>query len=147
MADRKQFWAAFHAHATRAGFPGHWNRRTSIRHREGLLSWVIRVRDDDGEAELLIEHGSRESNAALFRQLKDSQAAIARSYGTELVWEDVPGRRRFRVAAPTRAAGVKERRVWRCTWDDLLVDMFALEHALRPYLRVVNLTDSWPSSS
>src|SRR5689334_16498310 len=87
LDQRRAFWAAFERAADDAGFPGRWNNRTSIRHREGPLAWGARVRDVDGEAEVLVEYGTREQNAALFRALRGNRSAIARSYGEALVWE------------------------------------------------------------
>jgi hypothetical protein len=87
---------------------------------------------------------------------RDTPSSYPREFGGDgrtefghrpLVWEEVPERRRFRIAAKTKQGGVIERGLWRRTWDDLLADLIALEQALRPYLKVAKLTDSWVPTS
>lgn len=143
LDQRRSFWAAFERAADDAGFPGRWNDRTSIRHREGPLAWAARARDADGEAEVLIEHGTRDENAALFRALRGNRSAVARSFGEALLWEEVPGRRRFRIAAPTRAGGVRNLSDWAAIQNALLADLNRIDAALRPYLRLAGIDHSW----
>lgn len=143
LEQRRSFWAAFERAADEAGFPGRWNNRTSIRHREGPLAWAARVRDADGEAEVLIEHGTRDENDALFRALRGNRSAVARSFGEALLWEEVPGGRRFRIAAPTRVGGVRDLGDWAAVQNALLADLHRLDTALRPYLRLAGIDDTW----
>jgi hypothetical protein len=48
--------------------------------------------------ELYIDYGDEDANLALFEQLAAKKAEVESNYGGPLVWEDLPGRRAFRIA-------------------------------------------------
>jgi len=133
---RPDFWSAFADYAAKRGHRGRWNRRTSLRRVEGRLIWAIRVRQTDGEAELLIERGSRQENGALFADLKVHEREINDGTQLPLRWSDKPNRIRFRIAGPKRAINTSSARTWPTAWDTLLADLQALEQAIRPFLGI-----------
>ncbi len=135
------FWRDFGSYAASNGFVGRWNRRTTLRRHDGGLRWGLRVRQHDGEAELVIELGQPEANAGLLEALRAVRGPIEERFGGPLVWNDVSGRVRQRVAAPTHPTGWSDTSRWQATWDALLADMAQLEAALAPELdRLVRRT-------
>jgi hypothetical protein len=62
----------------------------AVRRREGPLSWTLRLRDHDAQAELLVESPDRALNAAIYGRLLARQSDIEAAVGRSLTWDDKP---------------------------------------------------------
>lgn len=88
--------------------------------------------------ELWIAKSSAESNTFAFNWLYERKALIENSFGHELKWEPLPGKKSCRISFATLATSLDESN-WPVMIDWLLVNLTAFEKALDPFIAPLNM--------
>ncbi|KLF88333.1 DUF4268 domain-containing protein [Enterobacter asburiae] len=88
--------------------------------------------------ELWIAKSSAESNTFAFNWLCERKALIENSFGHELKWEPLPGKKSCRISFATPATSLDESN-WPVMIDWLLVNLTAFEKALDPFIAPLNM--------
>lgn len=88
--------------------------------------------------ELWIAKSSAESNTFAFNWLYEHKALIENSFGHELKWEPLPGKKSCRISFATPATSLDEIN-WPSMIDWLLVNLTAFEKALEPFIAPLNM--------
>ncbi|AIU71612.1 membrane protein [Hafnia alvei FB1] len=88
--------------------------------------------------ELWIAKSSAESNTFAFNWLYERKALIENSFGHELKWEPLPGKKSCRISFATPATSLDESN-WPAMIDWLLVNLTAFEKALDPFIAPLNM--------
>lgn len=88
--------------------------------------------------ELWIAKSSAESNIFAFNWLYEHKALIENSFGHELKWEPLPGKKSCRISFATPATSLDESN-WPAMIDWLLVNLTAFEKALEPFIAPLNM--------
>ncbi|WP_313113023.1 DUF4268 domain-containing protein [Pseudescherichia sp.] len=88
--------------------------------------------------ELWIAKSSAESNTFAFNWLYEHKALIENSFGHELKWEPLPGKKSCRISFSTPATSLDESN-WPAMIDWLLVNLTAFEKALDPFIAPLNM--------
>ncbi|OIK39136.1 DUF4268 domain-containing protein [Citrobacter portucalensis] len=88
--------------------------------------------------ELWIAKSSAESNTFAFNWLYERKTIIEHSFGHELKWEPLPGKKSCRISFATPATSLDESN-WPAMIDWLLVNLTAFEKALDPFIAPLNI--------
>lgn len=88
--------------------------------------------------ELWIAKSSAESNTFAFNWLYEHKALIEKSFGHEMKWEPLPGKKSCRISFATPATSLDESN-WPAMIDWLLVNLTAFEKALEPFIAPLNM--------
>ncbi|KJV33272.1 DUF4268 domain-containing protein [Pantoea sp. SM3] len=88
--------------------------------------------------ELWIAKSSAESNTFAFNWLYEHKALIENSFGHELKWEPLPGKKSCRISFATPATSLDESN-WPTMIDWLLKNLTAFEIALEPFIAPLNM--------
>ena len=97
------------------------------------------VRQHNARVELYIDRGPNmeEENKSIFRKLHAQREAIENSFGNELDWEIMEGRRACRISKVIPIAGWQDGDKWSEAHESLIENMIALEKALRPHFKLI----------
>jgi len=101
------------------------------------LSLNYAVRRHDSQVELYIDghQGSEEHNRVIFAELFSKRAEVEASFGEQLVWEPLEGRRACRISKRIDIGGWQDEEEWPEVHRLLVESMVALESALRPHMK------------
>jgi hypothetical protein len=141
---RQRWWSALvsrsdaklHAHIT----PGRYSWIGTSSGIRGLnLNYTV-TKDECG-AELYIDrgNGAEAENKAIFDQLGAHKAEIEKSFGEELSWERLEGKRACRIRASVPGGYRSPEDEWPLIQTRLVAAMTRLEAALRPHLKTLKL--------
>lgn len=139
---RRRFWESL---LTRAAgrTPLHANISPSEYNWVGTSSGVrglnfnYSVKQHEGKAELYIDRGAHEAEAAkrIFDRLYSQKEQIESLFGSSLSWERLDDRRACRIAYTTTAGGWRsDEAKWPEIHDAMIDGMVRLEQAVRPHL-------------
>ncbi len=102
------------------------------------VSWNLIFSKKEIRVELWIAKSSAESNTFAFNWLYEHKALIENSFGHELKWEPLPGKKSCRISFATPATSLDESN-WSAMIDWLLVNLTAFEKALEPFIAPLNM--------
>ncbi|HCL6057018.1 TPA: DUF4268 domain-containing protein [Citrobacter amalonaticus] len=102
------------------------------------VSWNLIFSKKESRVELWIAKSSAESNTFAFNWLYERKALIENSFGHELKWEPLPGKKSCRISFATPATSLDESN-WPAMIDWLLVNLTAFEKALDPFIAPLNM--------
>jgi hypothetical protein len=138
--ERRQFWkslieripAKTKLHSTLSPTSENWIG-TSLVKSWLLLSYVIEM--NRTRVELYIDRGvSSDDNQAIFDHFFFHREQIESTFGGELSWEVLDGRRACRIAARFESGGYRSPvELWPQIQDDLINAMIRFEQSIRPY--------------
>lgn len=144
---REKFWSALleiaksksklHANIS----PTQYNYLSASAGRQGLgFSYVLRKHY--ARVEFWIDRGKEkdEENKKIFKQLHKNQSSIEESFGVDLVWENMEGRRAFKITKKIDAGGERtEESKWPIIHSDMVDAMSRLEKALKPHISKLDI--------
>lgn len=100
------------------------------------LSFIYGARREDTHVELYIDRGDPAENDAIFRTLQSSRAEIERSFGGQLIWDAMIGKKANRIAYRMTSGGYRnDKESWPAIMDEMIEAMDRLSRALDPALR------------
>ncbi|WP_312277889.1 DUF4268 domain-containing protein [Kosakonia cowanii] len=102
------------------------------------VSYNLIFSKKESRVELWIAKSSAESNTFAFNWLYEHKALIENSFGHELKWEPLPGKKSCRISFATPATSLDESN-WPAMIDWLLVNLTAFEKALDPFIVPLNM--------
>lgn len=91
-----------------------------------------------GRAELYIDRGERSENKFIFDQLSENRSEIENKFGDNLEWDELEGRRSFRIKFEDKAFNIFENQTWSRGISTITEAMVKLEKTLKPYLKELN---------
>jgi Domain of unknown function (DUF4268) len=98
------------------------------------LQFNYSVTQHAGQVELYIDHGTEETNTAIFRQFLARKDDIEKAFGGPLDWQPLEGRKACRIRWRFEQAGYRDQEQWPTLEETLIDAMVRLERALRPYI-------------
>jgi Domain of unknown function (DUF4268) len=104
------------------------------------LEFNYSVTQHAGQVELYIDRGSAETNLAIFHELLSHKDAIEESFGGPLDWQPLEGRQGCRIRKRFDGVGYRDQARWSELQEELIDAMIKLEHALRPYVNRLDMT-------
>ncbi|HFS5808609.1 TPA: DUF4268 domain-containing protein [Citrobacter farmeri] len=102
------------------------------------VSWNLIFSKKESRVELWIAKSSAESNTFAFNWLYERKEMIENTFGHELKWEPLPGKKSCRISFATPATSLDESN-WPAMIDWLLVNLTAFEKALDPFIAPLNM--------
>lgn len=102
------------------------------------VSWNLIFSKKESRVELGIAKSSAENNTFAFNWLYERKTIIENSFGHELKWEPLPGKKSCRISFATPATSLDESN-WPVMIDWLLVNLTAFEKALDPFIAPLNM--------
>ncbi|MDE9583814.1 DUF4268 domain-containing protein [Citrobacter braakii] len=102
------------------------------------VSWNLIFSKKESRVELWIAKSSAESNTFAFNWLYERKETIENTFGYELKWEPLPGKKSCRISFATPATSLDESN-WPAMIDWLLVNLTAFEKALDPFIAPLNM--------
>ena len=137
---RHQFWTALLAHAkTKTQLhanitPGKYSWVGTSAGKRGL-GWNYDVRQNEVQATLYIDTGDKALNTKYYEQLTKDRKAIDEAFGTGLEWQDMEGKRGYRIRKVVNTGGYRDVDKYDATIEAVVQDMMKLVKALGPYVK------------
>ncbi|MCG8407724.1 MAG: DUF4268 domain-containing protein [Phycisphaerales bacterium] len=102
------------------------------------FSYVVRRRD--AQVELYIDRGqdAEQENKAIFDQLMQNRHDIEQTFGEQLDWQRLEGKRACRICKPIELGGLADDDRWPEIQDKMIDAMIRLEQAFRSFLESFN---------
>lgn len=101
-------------------------------HSGAIFNPVIRM--DGARAELYIDTGDFQKNTNIYENLKAKANDINSNFPGELIWQDLPGKRAYRICAQYNDFGLKDED----NWDEIIIwlgdNIAALMKVFKPLL-------------
>ena len=99
------------------------------------------LRNHDARVELYIDYDTNtgEGNKKIFDQLKVNKKQIEKQFGESLNWEELEGRRAYRISKAIPIGGWMDENDWPELHEAMIDAMIRLDASLRPYLRQLEL--------
>lgn len=145
--NRKRFWVQLLDELSKRGISLHANRSPGIETwistgagRSGLeYSYVIRM--NDAQVELYIDRGKgcETENEVVFHHFQRHRNDIETAFGAPLTWQDLPGKRAFRIAFQIAEGGLKNEELWPRIQAAMIDGMTRLHRALSPFVDSLSL--------
>ena len=99
------------------------------------LSFNYVITQHAATAELYIDRGDAEENQSVFDSLYEHKGEIETTYGGDLSWEPLEGKRGCRIAQRLNSGGYRDNEDrWPEVQDAMIDSMIRLEQALRPFI-------------
>jgi len=99
------------------------------------LSFIYGARRHDTHVELYIDPGEETENDRAFHTLKSGRHEIERAFGSQLIWDDMPGKRANRIAFRMTSGGYRDgKESWPAIMDEMIDAMARLSRSLEPAL-------------
>lgn len=102
------------------------------------LCYTMVFSKKETRVEFCIAKSSAESNTFAFNWLYERKEQIENTFGHELKWEPLPGKKSCRISFATPATSLDESN-WPAMIDWLLKNLIALEKALDPFIAPLNM--------
>ena len=102
------------------------------------LGFNYGLRKNEAQVELYIDRGKEreEENKEIFEKLFIYKEEIEKSFGNQLEWERLEGKRACRIRKRINIGGYRdEEEKWPQIHEAMINDMIRLEEALRPYIQ------------
>jgi hypothetical protein len=140
---REQFWAQLLSYAkTRTDL--HATRRANVHGHMGvamqrglLLEYVIGQEDSRVELSIDFGKGQDEKNLEVFHALKRNQAEIEKVFGSDLSWEELPGKRTCYIRKPIAGGYRTPGSDWPVVQQRMVDAMICIDAAIRPYAKLL----------
>ncbi len=100
------------------------------------------MRKNEAQVELYIDRGKErdEENKAIFEKLFNHKEEIEKSFGNQLEWEKLEGKRACRIRKRIKVGGYRDaEEKWPQIHEAMVNDMIRLEEALRPYIKKLSI--------
>jgi len=104
--------------------------------RQGL-SFNFAVRKHEAQVELYIDRGKEkeDENKTIFEQFKKNEVSINESFGSDLEWESLEGKRACRIRKKIVEGGYRDEELkWPAIHLAMVDAMIRLEQALKPHI-------------
>lgn len=98
------------------------------------ISWVYAVRQHDAQVELYIDRDNADENSHILSKLAEHKAKIEETFGDELEWQSLEGRRACRIRFRFQFGGWKDEEKWPESIQAAIDAMIRLHSALQPHL-------------
>jgi len=85
-------------------------------------------------AEIYIDTGDEQRNTKIYEKLRSKEHDIDPAFSEALVWQDLPGKRAYKICIEYHDYGLKNEEHWDEIIDWLASNMAALINAFRPLL-------------
>ncbi len=143
---REQFWAALLEQAKlktklhSSISPGHYSWIGTGAGKYGL-GFNYSIRKHDANVELYIDRGkgSEKENEMIFNALLNAKAEIESSFGEQLNWDRMEGRRACRISKAIELGGYRDEGKWHDVQKAMIDAMIRLEKALRPHIEQLDI--------
>lgn len=140
---RLDFWKALLEQAKQktrlhtAISPGTENWISASAGKAGLyLNYV--VLQHSSRVELDIDTGDHEGNERIFQTLTGHKHEIESSFGAELHWDQLEGRRSMYIRHHMESGGYRDEQSWPVIHAEMIDAMIKLENALRPFIKQIS---------
>ena len=101
------------------------------------LNYAVRQHDAQGELYIDRDRENGEGNKQILEQLKANQHEIESTFGGDLEWESLEGKRACRIRKTISGGGWRDEETWPAVHEELVSSMIRLEQALSPHLQEV----------
>ena len=106
------------------------------------LSFNYALRKSEAQVELYIDRGKEgdKENKEIFEMLFKHKEEIEKSFGEQLEWEKLEGKRACRISKRIKVGGYRDvEEKWPQIHEAMVNNMIRLEEALRPYIKKLNI--------
>ena len=100
----------------------------------GGISFNSIIRMDGARAEMYIDTGDEQRNTEIYEKLRSKEHDIDPAFSETLLWQDLPGKRAYKICIEYHDYGLKNEEHWDEIIDWLASNMAALINAFRPLL-------------
>lgn len=101
-------------------------------HSGAAFNSIIRM--DGARAELYIDTGDEQKNTIIYNKLKSKEIEINSSFSGDLIWQDLPGRRAYRICFQYSEYGLNDEEHWDEIIDWLANSIANLMDVFKPFL-------------
>ena len=114
--------------------PYHWIGTRARLHNGMSLNYA--VRKNDARIELYIDDRDEDGtgNVDSFNRLHAMKDSIETSFGTSLLWDELPNKRACRISCTVMSGGWMDCDKWEQVHEDMSSAMLKFEQALKPYI-------------
>ncbi|MFQ6061055.1 MAG: DUF4268 domain-containing protein [Thermoplasmata archaeon] len=98
------------------------------------LAYNYVITKNRGRVELYIDKGDKDTNKAMFDELKSKKEQIESEFGGPLDWQRLDDRRASRICKDFHYAGLADESKWGKLQDDMIDAMIKLEKSMRRHI-------------
>ncbi len=100
------------------------------------LGFAYVIREHEAQVELYIDRGRgrEDENRQIFQRLREARRDIEGAFGEPLEWQELEGKRAFRICKVLPIGGWKDEHKWPEIQEAMIDAMIRLERALRPHI-------------
>jgi len=104
------------------------------------LGFNYAVNQEEAKVELYVDRGQVSENKRIFDELQSHKAEIEVTFGSELIWERLEGKRACRIKKVIGIGGYRSpETLWPAIQAEMVKAMTSLEHALQAPLDALEL--------
>ena len=102
------------------------------------INYTLVITGSHARVELALINSSQEKNKYYFKKLHQSKEAIEESFGSSLVWEELPAKKMSRIKIELTNVSVFNRDDWSIMMNFLLITLPKFEKSIQPFIDKLN---------